>query len=297
MKEVKLMGKTRKRKNEAARMNNKTFDMYYNRLTELALNMFEWVNLPESVDERFLELSLFSQGMAVYFNDEVMGNLALNCMIGGDLDVYRIPIRRTAYATNGYQKRLTNQDSVIIFNNYTHTNSLLDIEMYATRLYEIERAIDVNVRGQKTPNIVRATESQRLTMLNLYMQYDGNEPFIFGDNNLDMDAIKVLKTDVPFIADKLNLLKRQIWGEALTYLGIENNSSDKKERLITEEVNSNLGGVEAQRFCKLNARRQAVKKINKMFGTNIEVKFREESIPELPEPDKEVNNESLYNAS
>lgn len=291
------MGKARKRKNEAARLNNKTYGMYYNRLTELALNMFEWVNLPDSVDERFLELSLFSQGMAVYFNDEVMGNLALNCMIGGNLDVYRIPIRRTAYATNGYQKHLTNQDSVIIFNNYTHTNSLLDIEMYARRLYEIERAIDVNVRGQKTPNIVRATESQRLTMLNLYMQYDGNEPFIFGDNNLDMDAIKVLKTDVPFIADKLNLLKRQIWGEALTYLGIENNSSDKKERLITEEVNSNLGGVEAQRFCKLNARRQAVKKINKMFGTNIEVKFREEPIPELPEPDKEDNNESLHNAS
>lgn len=291
------MGKARKRKNEAARLNNKTYDMYYNRLTELALNMFEWVNLPDSVDERFLELSLFSQGMAVYFNDEVMGNLALNCMIGGNLDVYRIPIRRTAYATNGYQKHLTNQDSVIIFNNYTHTNSLLDIEMYARRLYEIERAIDVNVRGQKTPNIVRATESQRLTMLNLYMQYDGNEPFIFGDNNLDMDAIKVLKTDVPFIADKLNLLKRQIWGEALTYLGIENNSSDKKERLITEEVNSNLGGVEAQRFCKLNARRQAVKKINKMFGTNIEVRFREESIPELPESEEEVTNESLHNAS
>lgn len=291
------MGKARKRKNEAARLNNKTYDMYYNRLTELALNMFEWVNLPDSVDERFLELSLFSQGMAVYFNDEVMGNLALNCMIGGNLDVYRIPIRRTAYATNGYQKHLTNQDSVIIFNNYTHTNSLLDIEMYARRLYEIERAIDVNVRGQKTPNIVRATESQRLTMLNLYMQYDGNEPFIFGDNNLDMDAIKVLKTDVPFIADKLNLLKRQIWGEALTYLGIENNSSDKKERLITEEVNSNLGGVEAQRFCKLNARRQAVKKINKMFGTNIEVRFREEPIPEQPESEEEVTNESLHNAS
>lgn len=291
------MGKARKRKNEAARLNNKTYDMYYNRLTELALNMFEWVNLPDSVDERFLELSLFSQGMAVYFNDEVMGNLALNCMIGGNLDVYRIPIRRTAYATNGYQKHLTNQDSVIVFNNYTHTNSLLDIEMYARRLYEIERAIDVNVRGQKTPNIVRATESQRLTMLNLYMQYDGNEPFIFGDNNLDMDAIKVLKTDVPFIADKLNLLKRQIWGEALTYLGIENNSSDKKERLITEEVNSNLGGVEAQRFCKLNARRQAVKKINKMFGTNIEVRFREESIPELPETEEEVSNEPLHNAS
>lgn len=289
------MAKRNKRKNEAIRMNNKTFDMYYNRLIELALNMFEWLNLPDTVDERFLELSLFSQGMAVYFNDEVMGNLALNCMIGGDLDVYRIPIKRTAYATNGYQRHLTNKDSVIIFNNYTHTNSLLDIEMYATRLYELERAIDINVRAQKTPIIVRATETQRLTMINLYMQYDGNEPFIFGDKDLDIDAMKVLKTDSPFVADKLNLLKRQIWGEALTYLGIENNSSDKKERLITEEINSNLGGVEAQRYCKLNARRQAAKQINKMFGTNIDVRFRQTPTTKLTE--EMINNESLYNAS
>lgn len=291
------MAKRNKRKNEALIMNNKTYSMYYNRLTELSINMFEWKNLPDSVDERFLELCLFSQGMCVYFNDEVLGDLALNCMISGNLDVYRIPIQRTAYATNGYRKDLTDKDSVIIFNNYTHTNSLLDIEMYAQRLYEIERAIDVNVRGQKTPNLVRATEAQRLTMLNLYMQYDGNEPFIFGDKNLDMDSIKVLKTDVPFISDKLNMLKRQIWGEALNYIGIENNSSDKKERLITEEVNSNLGIVQAQRLCKLNARRQAAKKINKMFGTNIEVNFRLDSLNTDIDREEVDINESLYNSN
>lgn len=270
------MSKGKREKWESALLNNRTYLQYYNRLLELAINMYEWKNLPDSVDERFLELTLFSNGMAVFFRDEILGELCLQCMIGGELDVYRIPIERTAYATNGYQMRLNNQNSVIIFNNYTHTNSMLDVEMYARRLYEIERTIDVNVKAQKTPLIVRATENQRLTMKNLYMQYDGNEPFIFGDNNLDMDAIKVLPTNAPYVADKLNILKRQIWNEALTYLGIENSNTEKKERLVSDEVNSNLGGVAAQRFCRLNARRQAANKINKMFGLSIEVDFREE---------------------
>lgn len=271
------MGKAKRAKWESALLNNRTYLQYYYRLLELAINMYEWKNLPPSVDERFLELTLFSDGMAVFFRDEVLGELCLQCMIGGQLDVYRIPIERTAYATNGYQARLDETNSVIIFNNYTHTNSMLDVEMYARRLYEIERTIDVNVKAQKTPLIIRATENQRLTIKNLYMQYDGNEPFIFGDKNLDMDGIKVLKTDAPYVADKLNILKRQIWNEALTYLGIENSNTEKKERLVSDEVTTNLGGVEAQRFCRLNARKQAVKKINEMFGLNISVDFRQET--------------------
>lgn len=271
------MGKGKREKWESALLNNRTYLQYYNRLLELAINMYEWKNLPPSIDERFLELTLFSDGMAVYFRDEILGDLCLQCMIGGNLDVYRIPIRRTAYATNGYQAELDNTNSVIIFNNYTHTNSMLDVEMYARRLYEIERTIDVNVKAQKTPLVIRATENQRLTLKNMYMQYDGNEPFIFGDKNLDMDGIKVLKTDAPYVADKLNILKRQIWNEALTYLGIENSNTEKKERLVSDEVTTNLGGVEAQRFCRLNARRQAVKAINEMFGLNISVDFRQET--------------------
>ena len=106
------------------------------------------------------------------------------------------------------------------------------------------------------------------------MQYDGNEPFIFGDKNLDIEGIKSLDIGSPFVADKLQILKHQIWNEALTFLGIENSNQDKKERLVSDEVGSNYGNVEAQRNVMLNARRQAVKKINSMFGTDINVKFR-----------------------
>jgi hypothetical protein len=249
---------------------------YYNRLTELSISMFEWKNLPDTIDPRFLELTLFSDGMSVFFRDEALGDLALQCMISGQLDVYRIPINRVAYATNGYRRNLDNTNSVIIFNNMLHTNSMLDVEMFSRRLYNLDRAIDVNANAQKTPVLIQCDENQRLTMKNLYEQYDGNQPFIFGDKALNTNGLKVLKTDAPYVADRLYELKTQIWNEALTYLGISNTNIMKKERMITDEVQRNQGGVIASRYSRLDSRKQACKKINEMFGLNIDVEYRED---------------------
>ena len=261
---------------ESAYMNNRTYMQYYNRLTELALSMFEWKNLPKTVDQRFLEMCLYSDGMCVFFEDEVLGYLGLRCMIGGRLNVYQIPTDRKAYATNGYQKNLDGTNSVIIFNNYLHTNSMLDVEMFSKRLYNLDRAIDVNANAQKTPVLIQCDESQRLTMLNLYKKYDGNEPFIFGSKGLDANGLKVLQTGAPYVADKLYELKTQIWNEALTYLGISNINVVKKERMITDEVTRNQGGTVASRYSRLESRRQACKQINEMFGLDIWVDYRED---------------------
>ena len=261
---------------QSAYRNNRTYQQYYNRLTELALSMFEWKDLPKTVDARFLEMCLFSDGMSVFFEDEELGFLALQCMIGGHLNVYRIPTERRAYASNGYNRQLDNTNSVIIFNNFLHTNSMLDIEMFSLRLYNLDRAIDVNANAQKTPVLITCGENERLTLVNLYNQYDGNEPVIYGNKNLDPNALKVLKTDAPYVPDKLYELKTQIWNEALTYLGISNINVVKKERMITDEVTRNMGGTVASRYSRLESRRQACQKINEMFGLNISVDYRED---------------------
>ena len=270
------MGKKDKQFWESSAMNNATFLQYYYRLTELSISMFEWENLPESVDPRFLELTLFSDGQAVFFKDEVLGYLALQNASGGDLNQYRVPNKRRAYAVNGYNRDLTEKDSVIIYNNYLHTNSRLDVEMFARRLYNLDRAIDVNANAQKTPILIQCDETQRLTMLNLYKKFDGNEPVIFGDKNLNPNSVKILKTDAPYVADKLYQLKTQIWNEALTYLGISNVNTTKKERMVTDEVIRNQGGTIASRYSRLQARREAVDQINKMFGLSIEVNYRQD---------------------
>lgn len=261
---------------ESAALNGGTYRQYYNRLVELAISMFEWKNLPDTVDPRFLELCLFTDGQVVFFNDPDLGYLTLQNACNGGFNVYRIPVKRRAYAVNGYQKDLSDKDSVIIFNNYLHTNSQLDAAMFARRLSDLDRSIDVNAKAQKTPILIKCDETQRLTMQNLYMQYDGNMPFIFADKSLNTNQLQAIKTDAPYVADKLYQLKTQIWNEALTYLGISNINVQKKERLITDEVTRNQGGTIASRYSRLNARRDACKQINDMFGLEIWCDYRED---------------------
>ena len=270
------MGVKNKQFWESARMNNGTYRQYYNRLVELAISMFEWKNLPDTVDPRFLELTLFTDGQAVFFKDEELGYLALQNAMNGDFDVYRIPINRRAFAVNGYRRKLTNKDSVIVYNNYLHTNSKLDADMFARRLYNLDRTIDVNANAQKTPVLIKCSQEERLTLLNVYKQWDGNKPLIMGDKGLNTNAMTVLKTDAPYVCDKLYQLKTQIWNEALTYMGISNINVQKKERLITDEVTRNQGGTIASRYSRLNARRDACKKINDMFGLEIWCDYRED---------------------
>lgn len=250
--------------------------LYYHRLMELSISMFEWLNLPDSVDPRFLELCLFGEGYAVFFKDEVLDYLALQCAIGGELNVYRIPTKRKAYATCGYQKNLTDKDSIIIFNNELHTNSMLPVLDFAQKLWDLDRSLIVNAKAQKTPIAILCNEKQRLSLKQVYEQYEGNQPFIFGNDTLDLKQIQVVKTDAPFVADKLFQLKTEIWNEALTYLGISNTNMQKRERMLTDEVIRNMGGTIASRYSRLNARKRACDEINKMFGLNIDVQFRED---------------------
>lgn len=276
---------------ESAVMNNATYIQYYNRLIELSIAMFDWTGLPDTIDPRFLELTLFKYGQAVFFEDEVMGYLALTNAVQGGFDVYGYPVASRAYSPyNNYQKNLTLDDSVIIYNNYLRTPSSLDVEVFAKRLYNLDRVIDVNANAQKTPVLIKCAETQRLTMKNLYKEFDGNSPVIFGDNGLNDANFTVLSTEAPYVADRIYQLKTQIWNEALTYLGISNINVQKKERLITDEVSRNMGGVIASRYSRLNARQNACEKINKMFGLNVWCEYRDD-YRELDEELEEVTDE------
>ena len=264
---------------ESATVNNLTYMQYLNRLTELSVSMFEWKNLPPTVDARYLELHLFETGSMVYFDDDVIGNLCLDCLPSGRLDVYGNPVLRRAYSGyNNYQKLLKESNSVIIWNNYLHTNSILEVKMFARRLYNLDRIIDINANAQKTPVLIQGTEQQRLTLKNLYKEFDGNSPFIFGDKNLDLNSLKCIQTGAPYVCDKLYNLKQMYWNEALTYLGINNNGTQKRERMLAIESLQAQGGTISSRYSRLQSRREAVEKINAMFGTNIEVNYREDFI-------------------
>ena len=263
---------------ESLLRNRLTDDFYIKRLTELAISMFEWINLPDSCDPIFLEKALFESGMGIFFKDEDIPEenyFTLRVVPSGGYDLYGIPINRTAYGyANWYKKDLNNKNSVIIYNNMLRMNSIDVVREYSRKLSLIDRIIDVNVNAQKTPALIKGTEAQRLSLMNLYKEWDGNVPVVFGDKTLDVKQLDVLKTDAPYVSDKLYQLKIQIWNEALTYLGISNLNIQKKERLISDEAIRSQGGTIASRYSRLEARRKACDEINKMYGLEVDVDFR-----------------------
>lgn len=263
---------------EADIMNWDTYAYWFYRITEIAVNGFRWKNLPEEVDERYLEMILAFNGRGVFFKDDVVGYAALEMSSEGEYDIYNNPQLRNAYGNNGYFRTDLNPDnSVIIYNNYTRTPEILTIRLYANRLAEIDRAIDINIRTQKTTKILKCAEEERLTYQNLLQKYDGGTPFILGSKNLaTLGDIETLDLTTPYIADKLQVQKRQVFNEVLTYFGIENANTEKRERMITDEISSNMGGVAISRNSRMNARKKAAKEINRVFGLNIDVEFSAE---------------------
>ena len=257
----------------ATNMNALTVNDYYERLKLIALSLFEWDGLPESCNARFLEMTLYTYGRALFINDPETGFLNMRCTPSGILNNYDEPVSYTAYSTV-YNRDFTRDECVLIRNNYLERPTDNSVLLFATRLTEAERTIDTNVKAQKTPVLIRCDEKDRLTMKNLYKDYEGNEPFILGGKSLNIEGLKVLKTDAPFVADKLQVYKQQIWNEALTFFGINNTNTEKRERLITDEVNANNEVISINAEAMLLTRQEAANAINKLYGLNVTVKMR-----------------------
>ena len=260
---------------ESAIGNTRDYNYYYYSLLEIAISRFKWNNMPDSVNKRYLETILACRGKALFFTDDVLGYLALKTTTQGRFNVYHEPIDRRAYGDNGYNIQKSIDDSVIIYNTMLKQSDLYAIMRFAKKLYNCSRAQDVNINAQKTPVLITCEESQRLSMKNLYMKYEGNVPVIYGNKNLDANSLKVLKTDAPYVADKLHDHEVKLWSEALTYLGIDNIAVNKKERLNMEETTKMQGQTNGRRQTYLIPRQQACEEINKMFGLNLSIEWND----------------------
>lgn len=269
-------------------------NIYYDKLKEIAITLFKWVNLPEEIDARFLELSLFECGEIVFAQDEVTGlYFVMRNVNAGKLDKYDRPIYRRLYANNGLNLERTSADSVIIYNNVLRTSSVPITRYYSDRFHFYDQIVDVNVNAQKTPVLIRCSENERLSVENLYLKYEGGQPIIFGDKALSNKPIDVLKTDAPFVADKIYDMKVKYWNEFLTFFGVSNVNINKKERLTTDEVNRQLGGAIAARGSGMLARKEACKEINRMFNLDIDVVFNEDYQLKVNDPDDELLDENV----
>lgn len=292
---------------DAALVNDATYFDYLDRIKKIALSIFEWVNLPSGMDSRWLERCLYYKGQAAMLYDESKGGfINTSATAAGEINIYGIPTRINCYSygyqstrttyTSGNDTQKPEQGCVLVMNNWERIPTASTIELFAMRLYEAERATDVNIKNSKFPLLILTDDKQRLTMVNMYRQISGNEPAIFGDKNSGIeDAIKVLKTDSPYIADKLMEYKKQIWNEALLFLGINTIDVEKKERLIAAESSTNNEVTNLNLLSYLAPRKEAAKLFNEKFGLigtdqEVDVRVRSDLYNIIKEQDSVIND-------
>lgn len=274
-------------------INDRTMIDYLDRLKMLAVSLFTWKNLDKHAGfgaSRFLELSLYEDGRGVFLKDDELGYMALKVNPSDKLNVYQLPTKVMAWSI-GYNKNYDFDDVVYIMNNELQKPTREFMELFAYRLYETERTIDINLQAQKTPILIEGDTKTILTLKNVYMQYSGNTPFIFGNKQFDIsNKLNVLKTDAPYIIDKLDVHKHQIFNDALTVLGIDNANTDKKERLITNEVESNEQLITYYLNCFYKTRKKACEDINEKFGLDIEIELNKDVIDLLNITENDIIN-------
>lgn len=265
-------------KNQYKLINNLTYTDYFYRLMLLSRSVFRWNNLPPNMDERWIERFLFHEGQCVFFKHEKVGFMVAKITKGGDLNFYDEPTKVMPVANNctdiEFRELENYKDCIIIKNNDIAVPTSPTLNMYALRLTEIQRTIDVNIAAQKTPVLLVCTEKQKKSMNAMFDQWNGFKPAIYGDKALDVDSVKAIKMDAPIVFDKLQIQKHAVWNEVMTFLGINNANMDKRERLVDDEVQANNEQIMLSAHVMLKARETACKQINDLFGTKISVELR-----------------------
>ena len=260
---------------DALLTNEQTYIDYLERMKKIALSMFEWVNLPDSMSARFIEMCLYYMGQATLLYDDTYGYINTMASDGGYINIYGLPTELNCYSYRFNQRRSLytvdtgeekGKECILVMNNYERIPTCATINLFAYRLAEAQRTADVNIKAQRTPILITTDQKQQYTLKKMYEQYDGNTPAIFADKNvITPDALKALKTDAPFIAQAIMDYKREIWNEFLTFLGISN-LSEKRERMITNEVDSNNELINLNLQSLLIPRKEACRQFNEKYG-------------------------------
>lgn len=275
---------------------NINFTRIYDYYKMLALNMFTWENLPQTMNSRYIENALYENGLCLVNNDTNMGLISVPCNYGADMNING---ESTEVITSGYNyikniNYINNKECVLIRNNDLAKATRDYIANYAERMLEVEMCIRANINQQKFPWFINATEKTKKSLEIIFEKVENFEPYILANREIGLgeNALEVLTMPTPYVADKLNEYKYELEREILTFLSL-NNNFEKKERLLTDEINSNNDFISTNAMLMYKNRLQACKEINKKFGLNVKVLPNKEMITKYYQDDeeKEENNE------
>ena len=279
--------------------NFKTYLNYKDKMLSLALNVFQFKNMNPFIEMSKINYSLITDGRVAFFKDDVTGELlAMPFNTVGALDVYGRPqaIRPIPYF-GSYNRTLyaKRKEFVIMYDNEAHIPLYPQITASSERLALIKRTMDINIGQQATNRLWKVPEEKKLSLMKVLEQVDSKVENIITYDGLDLNEIGSVLAIAPYVTDKLNDAKKEEWSEFLETIGITSNTINKKERLITDEVFTSMGGTIASRYNRYESRRKAVKLINEYFNEKIEVEFYDGLPTTIKSPDEFLGVEKTEN--
>ena len=253
--------------------NNFRLGLIYNKYKMLSLNMFRWENLPQTIESRHIENSLFNYGLCLIVNDDDLGFISVPCNYGAYMNVNNVPTEVITCGFNyiktfDYIRKDKNKCQLILNNDLAIGNEQYIFD-YAQRMFEVENCIRVNINQQKFPWFVNTTPNSKKTMEEMFKKVMNGDPYIMGSKD-QIGSVEVLTLNTPYIADKLNEYKYELEREVLSFHGL-NNNFEKKERLLVDEVNSNNDFIDRNVELMYRQRQLACESLNKKFGWNVRV--------------------------
>lgn len=267
------MGRARKRANLSDLMNNLTFRTLYDKYKLIAMNAFQWENLPDGIEERHIESVLFDHGQAGFFIRPGGSFMCLRADSAGRVNVYNDPLEYRMTGV-GYTENVSADDCIIIPNNKLRIPTHQFVMHYVNKLCEAERTMNVNIKACKTPIIFACDDKDVFTFKRMFQMVDDGTPAFFADKGLNLESVQAFQTGVQFMGNELMDYKRSVESDLLTFLGQNNTPVDKKERLITDEATANNQLIQSFAELQLEAREQACREINAKWGLSISVKPR-----------------------
>lgn len=272
------MGKSRVAyRNKYNGFSQKRAQRYYeNTLIELAIGRFTWSGLPASIDIRFLERELLYSGcVLVYYDKRVDAILAARGVTLGPPNINDNFTKFRTLNLPGFPGvELSFKDCVPVYGNIQRTGIMAGIQYHAHRLGILETTSMITAQQMRVPKVIAATQDTLLTMQNFQRQVDDGNHAIYTTDSFSMDNIAVLDSGVNAdYLESLRMERNQIWSDAMTYLGISNSNSNKKERLVSDEARGANGALISNRRVGMLPRQQAAERMNHLWGLNISVEW------------------------
>jgi Nuclear protein with HMG-like acidic region len=284
------------KRNPANRQEQSIENMYIRLLTDLAASRFKWTNMPDEIDLRYLELTLFYQALSVFYYDGRYDKyMALRANINGHLDYQNNPTGFNVIGNNFNSISVSAiRDTQIFLNTengkdkapqrigqgipiWANKQRIPDIDIvliYAKKLANLDRTVEINSNNARMPKAVVSNEASTLTMANISRQIEEGQNNIKVRGNVNLEDIKAIDLGVdPLTILNIDIVRDRQWNKCMTLLGIQSSNQDKKERLVSDEVTANGDQTSMMRFVNLNERRAAVEKINKKYKLEIEVEY------------------------